>query len=90
MFLRFDEKPAYDEEGNLVNACDLNGFSGGAILDLGDFTLERAYASGVTHRSSLSGMLIEHNRKHEVMVAVKIGLILEGIKRALEGSQPSK
>jgi hypothetical protein len=85
MFLRF-EKHAQGEDDNRMNAYDPMGFSGGPLLDLGDFTLGDAYASDRTYRATLSGMLIEHRRKHRALVAVKIGPIVEGIKRSISRS----
>jgi hypothetical protein len=81
-FLRF-ERHAETEDGSRVNSFDPNGFSGGPLLDLGDFTSEHAYARDRTQPAALSGMLIEHKRKHRVMVAVKIGPIVSGIKAFL-------
>lgn len=82
MFLRF-EKHAEAEDGTRVNPFDPNGFSGGPLLDLGDFTSEHAYARDRTQPAALSGMLIEHNRKHRAIIAVKIGPIVSGIKTFL-------
>jgi hypothetical protein len=82
MFLRF-EKHAEAEDGTRVNPFDPNGFSGGPLLDLGDFTSEQAYARNRPQPATLSGMLIAHKRRHRAMVAVKIGPIVSGIKAFL-------
>ena len=77
------EKHAQTADGRRVNAFGPRGLSGGALLDLGDFTLPAMYAPDSPHRATLSGMLIEHWGEHRVMVAVKIGAIVEGIRRDL-------
>jgi hypothetical protein len=84
LFLRF-EKHAQAEDDSRTNAYDPTGFSGGPLLDLGEFTSEHAYTSDRTHRAALSGMLIEHHREHRAMVAVKIGSIVAGIMRSIGG-----
>jgi hypothetical protein len=82
LFLRF-EKHAQAEDESRVNAYDPTGFSGGPLLDLGDFTSAHIYTSDRTHRAALSGMLIEHHPEHRAMVAVRIGSIVAGIRRSL-------
>jgi hypothetical protein len=77
------EKHAHTADGERVNAFRPRGLSGGALLDLGDFTSPAIYAPDSLHRATLSGMLIEHRKEHRVMVAVKIGAIVEGIRRDL-------
>ncbi len=77
------EKQAHTATGERVNAFGPRGLSGGALLDLGDFTSPVLYAPGNQHRAALSGMLIEHWDEYHVMVAVKIGAIVEGIRRDL-------
>jgi hypothetical protein len=71
LFLNY-EKRANSFDGGRVQAFEPKGLSGGPLIDLGDFTAEGAYARDLTYRASLSGMLIEHRRKHRAIVAVKI------------------
>jgi hypothetical protein len=77
------EKRAHTASGERVNAFGPRGLSGGALLDLGDFASPTIYAPDSQHRATLSGMLIEHWDRHHVMVSVKIGPIVEGIRRDL-------
>jgi hypothetical protein len=77
------EKHAHTASGERVNAFGPRGLSGGALLDLGDFTSPAIYGPDSQHRATLSGMLIEHWHEHHVIVAVKIGPIVEGIRRDL-------
>jgi hypothetical protein len=77
------ETHAHTANGERVNAFGPRGLSGGALLDLGDFTSPVIYAPDIQHRATLSGMLIEHWDEHHVIVAVKIGAIVEGIRRDL-------
>jgi hypothetical protein len=82
IFVRF-ERHAKDVEGATVNTFYPRGFSGGALLDLGDFTSPAIYAGGTRHRALLSGMVIEYHKSHRALVAVKIGPIVNGIRNAL-------
>jgi hypothetical protein len=84
--LQFGED-AEDEDGNHANTFGPKGFSGGALLDLGRF--EPPYEScDSTWRALLSGMLIEHNKKHKALIAVKIGNIADGIRRIVPLKHP--
>lgn len=82
IFVRF-EKRAQDVDGATVNTFHPRGFSGGALLDLGDFTSPAIYAGSTRQRALLSGMMIEYHPKHRAIVAVKIGPIASGITNAL-------
>jgi hypothetical protein len=82
LFLNF-EKHAHKASGERVNAFGPKGLSGGALLDLGDFTSRAIFVPNSQQCPTLSGMLIEHRDEHDVMVAVKIGAIVEGIRRDL-------
>lgn len=83
LFLRY-EKYSYNTMGQRVNSISPVGFSGGALLDLGDFTSPTALASEPPSTARLSGMLVEYHRHHHALVAVKIGPIIEAIRRALK------
>ncbi len=82
LMLKF-ERHAYTVYGERVNAFGSKGLSGGALLDLGDFNSPDIYARNIEYRAALSGMLIEHWAEHRVMLAVKIGAIVEGIRKDL-------
>jgi hypothetical protein len=82
LFLRFD-KYAHKADDSKVSAFGTRGLSGGALLDLGDFTSPAMFMRGAEHRAMLSGMLIEHKKRHHALVAVKIGPIVAGIRGAL-------
>lgn len=82
LFLNFEDC-AWTANGELINTFGPKGLSGGALLDLGNFMPGDVYSSGTQHRALLSGMLIEHWSDHQVIVAVKIGSIVEGIRRSL-------
>lgn len=85
IFVRF-EKRAQDVNGATVNTFHPKGFSGGALLDLGDFTSPAIYAGSTRQRALLSGMMIEYHKEHRAIVAVKIGAIVNGIRNALRRS----
>jgi hypothetical protein len=83
LFVNFDPENITDEAGKPANIYSPVGFSGGALVDLGDFTDPTAYSTGSTWRPKLSGILIEHRPKYKAMVAVRIEVIVEGIRSAL-------
>lgn len=83
MFLNFAKRAQAEDDG-MVDAFSPDGFSGGPLLDLGDLLSEDAYSPESTHRSSLSGILIEHRPKHKAMVAVKIGPIVAAIRKYIQ------
>ena len=82
MFLTFP-KYGQDEDDRRIRAFGPVGFSGGPLLDLGDFTLVEAYVPGASYRATLSGMMIEQYSEFQAMVAVKIGFIVDAIRRRL-------
>jgi hypothetical protein len=82
IFVRF-ERRAEDADGATVNTFHPRGLSGGALFDLGDFTSPAIYAAREAHRALLGGMIIEYHKSHRALVAVKIGPIVDGIRKAL-------
>lgn len=83
LFVNFDPENITDEAGERANIYSPVGFSGGALVDLGDFTDPTAYSTGSMWRPALSGMLIEHRPRYNAMVAVRIERIVEQIRSAL-------
>lgn len=84
MFLTLP-KYGQDEDDHRINTFGPVGFSGGPLLDLGDFTLPEAYTPDSPCRTSLSGMMIAHYPRSRAIAAVKIGIIIEAIRRRLRG-----
>lgn len=82
LFLRFTKHAEY-EDGEHANTFDPQGFSGGALIDLGNFMPGEVYATKNTWCPRLSGMLIEHQKEHKALVAVRIDSIVAGIRNAL-------
>lgn len=83
LFVNFDPDNITDEAGKTANIFSPVGFSGGALVDLGDFTDPASYSGASNWRPALSGMLIEHQAKYKAMVAVRIEWIVAGIRKAL-------
>jgi hypothetical protein len=81
-------KYGQDEEDRRVNAFGVVGFSGGPLLDLGDFTLMEAYTPGYVYHPTLSGMMVAYYPRFRAVAAVKIGFIVEGIRRRLRPTSP--
>ena len=88
LFLRF-EKRSFTGDGARVNTFGPRGLSGGALLDLGEFTSPESYVRDPGRSALLSGMVIEYHSDHRALVAVRIGTILNRIRIALAG-QPSR
>ena len=87
LMLKFD-RHAYTADGERVNDFRTERLERGCTArPWGDFTSPAIYVSNSQHRATLSGMLIEHRPAHRVMVAVKIGAIVEGIRRDLGSAQ---
>jgi hypothetical protein len=85
IFVRF-AKYAQDADGVETETFHPEGLSGGALLDLGDFTSYDIYAGDTKHRARLAGVIIEYHEDRQALVAVKIGPIVDGIKNALRRS----
>jgi hypothetical protein len=83
IFVRYS-KEAHAADGATMKTFYPEGFSGGALLDLGDFTTFAIYAGETRQRARLAAMIIEyHEKKYRALVAVKIGPIVSGIRSAL-------
>jgi hypothetical protein len=82
IFVRFT-KYAEDAKGVEMETFNPQGFSGGALIDLGDFTSYEIYAGDIKHRARLAGVIIEYHKDRGALVAVKIGPIVTGIRVAL-------
>jgi len=81
-FLRF-EKRAFTGDGERQNTFGAKGLSGGALLDLGEFTSLDSYDRDPRGSAAVSGMVIEHYKEHRALVGVKIDAIVSGIFAAL-------
>jgi hypothetical protein len=79
IFLEY-RKYASNREGKRVSAINPIGMSGGALIDLGDFTSIESLIPQAKCAGRLSGMLIERNVKHQALVAVKAHKIVEAIR----------
>lgn len=82
LFLRF-ERHAFTGDGARVNTFGPRGLSGGALLDLGEFTSAESYARDPKWSALLSGMVIEYYGDHRALVAVRIGTIVNSIRSSL-------
>jgi hypothetical protein len=82
LFLRL-ERNAFTGDGARVNTFGPRGLSGGALLDLGEFTSLEAYTRDPKRSALLSGMVIEYHGDRRALVAVRIGIIVNGIRGAL-------
>jgi len=89
LFLHFQQR-AEAADGTQVNSFGPVGFSGGGLFDLGDFASPAIYADYARRPAVLAGMMIEHHPQRDAVVAVKIGLVVESIRRALSEDRADK
>jgi hypothetical protein len=82
LFLSFEER-SFTSDGASENTFGPKGLSGGALLDLGEFTSPESYERDPTKSALLAGMVIEYYKEHRALVAVRIGTIVNGIRLAL-------
>lgn len=79
-FLKFD-KYSSTYSGEKVNSGSPRGVSGGALIDLGNFSSPSIFNS--KNSGKLCGMIIEKNDKHKALIAVKMKVIIDAIKEQL-------
>jgi len=82
LFLRFN-KYSFDADGEHANTFGPRGLSGGALLDLGEFASAKSFKRESIGNAQLSGMIIEYHSDHGALVAVRIEVVIETIRRAL-------
>ncbi len=81
LFLNYNPKYSKDELGKIVNSIAPRGISGGALIDMGNIARPDSYVPNASWKGQIAGMLIENHRDYKAMLAVKIGVIVEQIKR---------
>lgn len=77
-----------DTEGVMVNSIGPVGMSGGPLLDLGRMVSMTELTTRKTYAPKLAGILIEHDEKHEAIVAVRIDLVLKEIDKTYPKVSP--
>lgn len=74
-----DQKWSCDDAGNRVNSMNLHGFSGGAIIDLGEMGdpngLETPY------EPKLAALFIEGHRDEKVIIGTRVSKIIEALRK---------
>lgn len=81
LFLEYNSKHSKDEEGKIVNSIVPRGISGGALIDMGNIANPDSYIPNAPCSGQIAGMLIENHKDCKAMSAVKIGVIVEQIKK---------
>lgn len=84
-FLKF-EKYSSTAEGKKVSSFKPRGMSGGALVDLGNFANVDKYSSDSKPTGYLCGLLIEHHREHQAMIAVRIEHVIGAISHAIRSA----
>ncbi len=72
-------------DGQKQNTFHPRGLSGGALLDLGEFSSPESYERSPTANAKLAGMVIEYYSEHQALVAVKVNPMIGWIRRLLAG-----
>jgi hypothetical protein len=85
LFVAFNKKYSRDEAGNRVNSIAMPGFSGGAVIDLGNFS-DRDDLVGECN-PLLAGLFIEFHSEHKSIVATRLSTILSGLAQQRIGEQ---
>lgn len=79
--LDFDHNQSKDENGNIVNSIAPIGASGGGLFYMGNFSNPDFLRPSSKCLGLLSGILIENIKSQKVIVAVRISLIIDEIKK---------
>jgi len=80
LFLKFN-KNSTKLYGGKVSSINPRGISGGALIDIGNFSDMTEYADGRECKGLLAGMIIEKNKKHRALIAIKIQYIVDAITK---------
>ena len=79
-FFQTYSKYSKDAEGNKVSSVSPRGLSGGALVDLGNFSSMQSFESAKPFSGTLAGMVIEKHKSHSALVAVYIQKVIEAIR----------
>ena len=82
IFLEYDERTTEGEDGVRRNVSAPAGMSGGALIDMGVFSDPMISNPSTASAPLLSGVLLEFHRKHGLMIALDVQVVIEGIKRS--------
>ena len=73
---------SYTGDGEPMNTFGPRGFSGGPLLDLmGEITSMESYDRDPRGSARICGLIVEHDDKHRALIAVRIGIVVEEIRR---------
>ncbi|WP_455387564.1 hypothetical protein [Petrachloros mirabilis] len=80
LFLDYNSKHAKDDFGHIVNAIRPKGMSGGALIQMMDAPHLNHHIGDAPCSGQIAGLLIESHRKHNVIMALRIEIILRQIE----------
>ena len=80
IFLRYSPESVENEQQEPHNPTAPAGMSGGALIDLGDFSRPENSAGSGGSPPLLAGILLEYQRTYQAMVAVNIRMITDAIE----------
>ncbi|CAB3967382.1 hypothetical protein BCO9919_02726 [Burkholderia cenocepacia] len=81
IFIGYD-KYSLDAAGKRVTAVRTKGVSGGAVIDLGRLSDPEALDPEASFTPRLAGLFVEYHKDKRIMVATRIGFILDSLERA--------
>ena len=85
ILLGFDQKYSTNECGKRVNSVALVGMSGGPVFRLGRLSDPAVLSGLLKPQPFLSGMVIEYNRRHKLVVSTRMRVIIQSVRDLLKG-----
>ena len=80
IFLHYPRASVENEEAEHHHPIAPSGMSGGALIDLGDFSIPDNSIQSGGAPPLLAGILLEYHRAHEIMVALNIRFVTDAIE----------
>lgn len=81
VFVEYDCKSIVSSNGSHQNPISIEGISGGAFVDLGNFNSAESLSEKSAPPPILAGITIEYLKKHNLLVGISARRVLEDIKR---------
>ncbi len=81
IFVGYDKKHSLDTRGARINSIKVRGASGGVLLDLGLVSIPSNLPPDTKCTGYLAGVLIENPQRHSAIVAIKIGIVVDQIRK---------
>ena len=86
LLLNYDFKFSSDDKGNKTNSVNPTGMSGGALIELGNFSNPQIFKPGQPCSCRVVGMVIEGYKEKKVVLVVKLDFIVKQILKEMSVS----